>query len=242
MRLPDFLIVGAMKAGSSTLAEYLNMHTDIHMPDHEMHFFNRDINFEQGVGYYSQELMKGAGDSILCVGEKTPTYSCQENCAERIYEALPNVKLVWILREPFSRSFSNFMHAKNGGVETRDFQVAVMEESESIKENIFKGYVERSKYINQIERFLEFFSIEQMYFLKFENLVSDYLRELNLLAEFLGVAPFKGNLSPVHRNKTRLKAGEPCQVASELREKLKKQFEPSNEKLTELTGLDLSDW
>ena len=101
-----FLIVGGMKAGTSSLAQILNQHPKIFIPNQELHYFNKDENYFKGYDFYNKNFKAG-----VLNGEKTPTYSFQENCAERIYKYNKDFKLIWILRNPTDRAISNYYHA-----------------------------------------------------------------------------------------------------------------------------------
>lgn len=275
-RLTDFLIVGAMKAGTWSLVRYLKLHPSIHMPHAELHYFDRDDNFKQETSWYSRMLTEGCDYSkhsdALLIGEKTPTYSYQPNCAERIKETLPNVKLIWIFRNPVERTYSNYLHARGKGAELLNFRDSISKEGERIKNNIFKGYVERSKYVIQVERFLEHFSNEQMHFILFEHLLHNPQAELNRVADFLGVQCFEDDLPQQHANKTfmpifplslwcaRKLAGYNSKLYKALKivnylsprkkpvipmdviQNLESIFEPYNQRLSEITGLDLELW
>jgi hypothetical protein len=203
--LPNFLIVGTMKSGTSTLADYLARSADIHIPNREVHYFNKDANYSKGSSWYSRQLTHGLSandhNENLLFGEKTPTYSYQPNCAERIKETVPNVKLIWIFRDPVRRAFSNYLHARKQGLEPLSFRQSVEREKERVERNIFYGYIERSKYVIQVERFLRLFPISGMHFLLFEDLVNSPHDELDKISEFLGVSKF-GELPTVHSNET----------------------------------------
>ncbi|MGM0598085.1 MAG: sulfotransferase, partial [Myxococcota bacterium] len=147
MILPNFLIVGVMKAGTTTLADYLNAHTSLKISHDEIHFFDRDNNYKKGLKWYSKKLqgfsyylpqsLKISNPEQIYQGEKTPTYSYKKNCAKRIKETLPRVKIIWIFRDPASRAYSNYLHAKRNGGELLEFREAVNREQERIKNNIF---------------------------------------------------------------------------------------------------------
>jgi sulfotransferase family protein len=278
-RLPNFLIVGTMKSGTSTLADYLNQNINIHIAKREIHFFNLDQNYSKGLSWYTEQILQGVMNhnesKNLLIGEKTPAYSYQPNCAERIKLALPNAKLIWIFRDPIKRAFSNYLHAKKQGAELLSFRQCVKKEKERIRENIFKGYVERSKYINQIERFLQYYKLTDMHFLLFEDLIKSPKEELNKIAEFLGVSQFS-NVEHVYSNKTRMpfspvavcltkKVFEPSSkiykvtnrinmklgallphkhftISGDMIDLLEDELNPYNQRLSELTGLNLSSW
>lgn len=69
--VPNFLIVGVMKAGTTTLAYYLNQHPDVFLPDREIHFFDNDKNYARGIQWYEGHFVQACAEQI--VGEKTPT-------------------------------------------------------------------------------------------------------------------------------------------------------------------------
>lgn len=187
-KLPDFLIVGAMKSGTSTLRDHLRRHDEVFIPPGEVHFFNKDERYEErGVSWYRAQFEAARPDQVI--GEKTPTYSYQQNVPARIHAMLPEVQLVWIFREPVSRAYSNYWHAVTEGAEPLPFEEVVRREDEILEQNIWRGYLERSRYIDQVERFLESFDLEQMHFIVFESFVSDPAPELERLCDFIGASP-----------------------------------------------------
>ncbi len=273
--VPDFLIVGTMKSGTTTLADYLSVHPAIWIPEQEVQFFNNERNFARGPGWYSRKLTEGCPpDRIaeMTIGEKTPTYSYQKNCAQRIKDLCPNVKLVWIFRNPVQRTFSNYLHSLKNGSELADFPTAVERELENKNRDRFRNYIERSKYADQVEHFLTLFERDQMHFLVFMHLISQPLEELNKVLRFLGLDEFEAEPPPMASNTTTLPASplsmwvtkkvfgsesKPYRLMRrinylyprpkpkfppELKEKLAREFDASNARLAELTGLDLSIW
>ena len=84
-----FIIVGAQKAGTTTLVKYLNNHPDIHIPNKELNFFTDDANYSKGISWYDNLLTKGNVDHKKVIGEKTPRYSVINNAAERIMRIIP---------------------------------------------------------------------------------------------------------------------------------------------------------
>ncbi|MBT8137181.1 MAG: sulfotransferase [Gammaproteobacteria bacterium] len=114
-RLPDFIIGGAQKAGSTWLAEMLGHHPQLFVPPRELHFFDRDDYFARGEQWYRQFFTEAA-EQQLC-GEKTPDYLLAEKAdgsrmpaAARIREMLPEVKLLFVLRDPVTRAISALRH------------------------------------------------------------------------------------------------------------------------------------
>src|SRR5688572_513820 len=153
--LPSFVIVGAMKSGTTTLGEYLTEHEEIHVPIPEIHFFDLPRNYERGVAWYERQF-EGAGTKRI-VGDKTGTYSYLPEVPPRIARALPHAKLIWIFREPVARTYSNYWHAVSRGNERLDFATAVEREPDRVGRDVFRGYVRRSIYVEQVRRYLDYF-------------------------------------------------------------------------------------
>lgn len=266
----DFIIVGAMKAGTSSLGFHLNSHPDIYLPEKELQFFNDDSKFYMGYNYY-YSLFNPNGEKVL--GEKTPTYSYQENVAERIYDFNPDIKLIWILRSPVDRAYSNYLHAVKNGSELLSFESAVENESERIKTDIWKGYLERSIYIKQVKRYLQWFKIEQMHFVIFEEFKANPEKELKKIFNFLEVDSSKSFYKVEERNKTVMprstislyyarkhfghksfsfkvinkintigKAPGYQKMSKSIRKELDARFIDHNNKLQDVTGLDFKIW
>ena len=268
--LPDFLIVGAMKSGTSTLAHYLRLHDQIFIPARELHFFDKEKNYGRGLQWYKKQFAE-VEDEIV-VGEKTPTYSYKSGMPKRIYQALPDVRLIWIFREPVSRSYSNYWHAVRAGSELLSFEEAVQHEEERRKRHFWKGYVDRSVYIRQVERFKEYFDLKNMHFILFEEFKRNPARILARTFSFLGVEDLPNiGTQNVKRNTTHLPRsilaqymaksifGNTCffrafkrinrrsspgypQMKPEIRRHLKAHFQEPNQRLEELIDKSLSDW
>ncbi len=182
--LPDFLIVGGMKCGTTSLLFYLNQHPSICMPEKELHYFDKDNNYKKGLNWYEDQF-KCKSDKVI--GEKTPTYSYLKKVPKRINESIPEIKLIWIFRDPVKRAYSNYWHAVNNGVEYLSFEEAIKREPERVKQDVFKGYLRRSKYYNQVKNYLEYFDKGQMLFLIAEKLFEAPLEELERVYKFLEI-------------------------------------------------------
>lgn len=270
--LPEFIIVGAMKSGTSTLAHYLDQHPEIYIPDREVHFFYEEGkgHWEEGLQWYKRQFQEASSEQIL--GEKTPTYSYLPGVAERINNALPDVKLIWIFRDPIDRAYSNYWHAVRSGIEPLGFAEAVQREDER---DIWKGYVRRGQYAEQVGRYLDYFDREQMHFSLFGDLKADPRSVLKDLFTFLNVDPgYSDQLNQRARKKiprsrtfrywTKSVLNEVPILRSlafrldrwfnqrsnpgypdmdlKVRRHLQNHFRPYDEQLEEQTGLVLDDW
>lgn len=175
------------------------------MPPREIHFFDDDDHFANGVSWYAKELRKGYSDSDklpLLVGEKTPSYAHNPDCPKRIRRIVPEAKLVWLFREPVKRSFSNYLHERRKGTELRSFRSAVRNEGRRIRNNLSRVYLERSKYALQVERYLDHFDRDQMLFLLFEDLIDEPSRQLDKIAQFLNISRFDLGDATYHANRS----------------------------------------
>ena len=186
-RLPGFLVLGGMKAGTTTLKHYLRQHPQIHFHHTEIHFFEKDELYVLGTEWYANHFTDAATGQI--VGEKTPAYGYSAVAAARIAVELPDVKLVWILRNPVDRAYSNYWHVVNSGEELSSFEDAVHRELDEGLQPPGRAYCARSRYVDQIRTYLQHFPREQMCFLFLEELNADPASELGRLYRFLGVEP-----------------------------------------------------
>lgn len=269
MILPDFLIVGAMKAGSTTLMDYLVSHQEVGIPNEEINYFDKDSNYEKGPSWYSKWFRKFTNHKI--VGEKTPAYCYEPKAVERIYEQNPHMKLVWILRNPVKRTYSNYWHYIRIGKEILSVKECLDNEEERVKKDIYKGYFRRSVYVDQIERYLKFFPIEQMHFIIFEEFIKDPEKGLKDLSNFLQITPAKFTQKPLVSNKgykplsitaeyyarqwfgyglihkfvhnvNKVLGSKYTPIDKELEASLYERFDPENERLEKLLNRDLSFW
>lgn len=272
MRLPDFIIVGAMKAATTSFADDLCRHPMIEMPARELHFFNSEGNFKKGLEYYSSFF-----DTVpphIRAGEKTPSYSYHPLVPQRIAEALPEVKLIWLFREPVSRTYSHYNFFVGRGKEWRTFSHAVKRELNYKEINFIQKYLDRSKYVKQVEKYLQYFPKSQMLFLLYEDYLNNKRRVLDKTFEFLEVATDQYHPpAAVPKNVTYLPRSSFLQwlayrifryrfyrlyalitkwnrkpvsgyksMDRKINTQLKRVFEPYNLQLSQLTGLDLSIW
>ena len=270
MRLPNFIIVGAMKSGTSTLRDLLSLRDDVFIPPGEVHFFTNPQNYARGLEWYASLFESANG--AAAIGEKTPTYSYVPECADRIHQHLPDVKLVWLFRNPVARTYSHYWHSVKNGSERLSFREAIEREPQRIVHDRWRGYQLRSVYHLQVENYLRVFPMEQMHFVVFEQLLKDPQRRVNDLLTFLGIEPVsvvptlpRSNETFIPRSRTvqwlsrRLfgRGTRPSWIVTRfnrrrapgyppmdpaIRARLRERFVEPNRRLAELTGLDLSSW
>jgi hypothetical protein len=185
--LPNFLIIGAMKGGTTSLYRYLSDHPQIFMPSvKEPLFFSS--NWDRGLDWY-ERLFEGAGQ-VAAIGEASTEYTAYPHIPDvpmRVAKLLPEVRLVYIVRHPIERMLSEYHYNLVRGLE-RDPSAdkALLQDS---------TYYNVSCYALQIEQYLEHFSRDQLLVLKSEDLRRDRVRTLGRVYEFLGV---DGTWQPTH--------------------------------------------
>ena len=192
---PDFLIVGAQKAGSTSLYDYMVQHPQIGSARiKEIHFFSRF--YTKGFNWYKSNFPLGIEKKIT--GEATPYYLYHPLSAERIHFHLPNIKLIVVLREPVSRALSHYQHARKHGFENKPIMEALkcdLAKYEEYKkrivegENVFeyqeKSYVTRGYYQQQLDRYYDLFDEKNILILQSTDLFSNSSETTKQAFEFL---------------------------------------------------------
>ena len=180
MSLPDFLIVGAMKCGTSTLQAQLASQQGVFMTTpKEPNFFSDDDVYERGVDWY-RGLFAGAAEGSL-KGEasthytKAPTYP---NCIERMKAVLEPPKIIYMIRNPVDRIVSQYIHEWTMGKTKGDIAAEVAENP------AFEAY---SRYADQIAPYVEWVGAENIYLSSMERLKADGPAELAAVCAFLGL-------------------------------------------------------
>jgi hypothetical protein len=202
MRVPDFIIVGTQKAGTTWLRENLFRHPEVTGSKKQIHFF--DKNYEKGMKWYCSHF-EGMSDG-LCVGEKSTEYfdiNTASVVAERIARDCPNTRIIVVLREPKARAFSALKHTVVMGQELlpADPDALLFEDRKKLASNKSFRYIERGFYARQLEAYFEHIPREQLLVVIFEeDIVADPESGLRRVFSFLGVDPsiVKANQKPVN--------------------------------------------
>tara|TARA_R110002096_G_scaffold16243_3_gene55553 strand:- start:2205 stop:3089 length:885 start_codon:yes stop_codon:yes gene_type:complete len=213
--LPNLLVVGAQKAGTTSLYELLKTHPEFHLPVKEIKFFHRDEHYQKGINWYAQHFKDYTGQKYI--GDFTPDYMAYSWSAERIYKQLgKDIKIIFILRHPVNRAYSQFNFFRMHGVESQyDFKKAIENEEIDLEQNKFTNwytpanYISRSIYTPQIARFLNYFDQKNIHIVIFEELFLQKTKEsIQELEHFLDLNlvqlisnPTKSNASQLPRYK-----------------------------------------
>ena len=181
LHLPDFIIAGAARSGTTWLYCLLEQHPEIYMAKPvrpEPKFFLVDEIYQQGIAYYAHTWFSTVGGKAKVVGEKSTNYLENANVAKRIYQHLPQMKLIFILREPVQRAFSNYLWSRMNGLEDKDFETALSLEAERERNLPEKlryarphAYFSRGLYAQMLRPYFELFSKEQILCLRYEDII-----------------------------------------------------------------------
>jgi Sulfotransferase domain len=186
--LPDFLIIGAMRSGTSSLAWYLRGHPQVCMsPTKEIHFFDR--NFERGIDWYRAHFDCG---SDRARGEATQTYMYDMDTPKRMSTVIPNARLIAVLRDPVDRAYSHYWLNRERGREPLTFSQAVAAEASrlangGLTERFWYSYVDRGRYVHQLKRVVEYFPRDRLHVLLFDDLRDAPIAAYRSICRFLEI-------------------------------------------------------
>ncbi len=203
MKLPNFLIIGAAKAGTSSLYYYLKQHPQIYMsPLKEPKFFafeGDDLNFQgpanNNIKKFSvnslekyQQLFTGVTEETA-IGEASPIYFEHPKAAQRIKSYIPDVKIIAVIRHPAERAFSAFSHLVREGYETLSFEEALQKEAERINQKWIPlfYYKQIGFYYTHLKRYFELFEREQIKIYLYEELAANSIDVIQDIFDFLNV-------------------------------------------------------
>lgn len=185
--LPDFLIIGAMRSGTTSLAVNLGNHPEIFIPpEKEVRFFDR--HFDEGMPWYEDRFARAPAGAI--VGEASPGYMYHHSARERMAEALPDARLVAILREPVERAYSHYWLNRSLGIEPLSFAQAVDREpirlANGERPDAF-GYLARGRFLAQLQAVCEHYERDRLLVLLFDDLQGDPGGTYRRTCAFLGI-------------------------------------------------------
>ncbi len=201
MVLPNFIVVGSQRSGSTYLHNLLMQHPEVYLPENkELQYFSDKYYKFQKVDLQVYSSFFSDYREQKAIGEITPSYMFHEWVPELLYKHLGSIKLIFLLRNPIDRAYSHYWHEVSKKREWFTFEEAVKKEKERIstdycnKKN--KSYVERGFYGKQLSNFLNYFRKENMLILFSEDLYKDPKTVLKQICMFLGIDPnFNFNFS-----------------------------------------------
>jgi len=254
--LPDFLIIGAARSGTTSLYEYLTQHPSV-IPGvgKEVYFF--DKKYDQGINWYKSFFPTKISKSRLekklkrnCItGEATPRYLYHPYTPKRVFDLIPNVKLIVLLRNPIDRAYSHYQMEVDHGHENLSFEEAIEKEESRVKheielmnnnENYYsvefyrKSYLTRGIYVTQLKNWFKFFPRNQFLIIKSEDFYSNTPYVYNTVLKFLELPEFK------LQHYKQFKMRQYSSMTNKIRKKLSDYFAPYNKELYKLIGINFN--
>lgn len=243
--LPDFLVIGAQKAGTTALYAYLRWHPAIAGPFwKEVSFFDR--HWARGEGWYRGQFPLRKDGRL--VGEASPSYVFHPLAPERVFSLVPDVRLIVLLREPGDRAYSHYQHEVALGREPLSFEDALEAEDDRLRGEVerLRGdpkafsfawwnhtYASRGLYADQLERWFELFPRGQVLALTTEELGARPGETYASVLSFLGAPPHALDSYP------RVFDRDYPPMRDETREVLTARFAEPNRRLEQLLGRPL---
>jgi len=252
--LPDFLILGAQKAGTTALYAYVREHPAIAGPPwKEVSFFDR--HYARGAAWYRGNFpnrlylrrMQARAGATPLVGEASPSYLFHPSAPERVARLVPEARLVALVRNPIDRALSHYHHEVALGRESLSFEDALAAEDERMQGELERmrdpryfshawwnyTYAARGLYAEQLDRWLERFPRERLLILPSEDLLEQPRETYARVLDFLG--------APAHElvSYPQIFKREYAQMESRTREELRERFAEPNRRLYKLLGRDL---
>jgi hypothetical protein len=251
--LPDFLIVGEAKCGTTSLYDDIVRHPAVlEAAVKEVHFF--DLRFRRGLDWYRSQfplewrMRKDRGKARLRTGEASPYYMFHPHAPARIRQALPNVKLIAMLRNPVERAYSQYQHEFRKGREPLpSFAEAVEREPERLRgerermladehynstDHRRHAYVARGVYVDSLAPLSRLFAPEQLLVVKSEDYFAAPEATVRRVTAFLELPAWE---PPTFARKN---VGTYAPIDSTLRRRLADYFAPHNARLYDFLEVD----
>jgi hypothetical protein len=249
-RLPDFIIAGAPRSGTTWLYMLAQRHPRLAMAEPmvpEPKFFLVDEIWRRGTEYYSSNWFEQLPAGRI-LGEKSANYLESPVVVERIHCALPQVKLIFLLRNPVDRAYSNYLWSRQNGVEVETFERALALEEQRERELSTRlryarphAYFSRGLYAQHLARFFDYFPREQVLVLRHEDIMvrPDYIAAV--FQSFLGVTEVPGLARGLGRiNATKIPSAEPFPEA--VKRRLAERYRAANANLATLLACNFDAW
>jgi hypothetical protein len=246
--MPDFVIIGAQKCGTTFLYHLLGQHPHVRpAAKKEIHYF--DHHFGKGIDWYRSHfpLPKRKKGRRSITGESSPYYLFHPHAARRMAQVVPEARLIALLRNPADRAYSHYQQELGRGHETLTFEEAIAAEETRLhgeRDRMLEdehyasfnhqnfSYLSRSIYVDQLAEWSRFFGRDQMLVLKSEDVFDRTAYALKPVLDFLGLPDWEPEASAPC-----LKGSYPP-MDSTTRQRLRDYFEPHNRRLYEYLGVD----
>ena len=247
---PSFVILGAQRAGTTTLYRVLSEHPAVARPTVSKGIGYFDLNYHRGTRWYAghfplARLARRRHGPDAVTFETSGYYLFHPLVPERIARDLPGVRVVVMVREPVERAYSAHRHELARGFETEEFEQAVALEEERLAGEVERivadptyesfhhrhhGYLARSRYSEQVEHFIDALGPDRVYVVDADAFFIDPDAEFDRLRAWLGLPEWK----PEKVEQWNARPRSPMDPA--LRERLERHFEPYDARLAEQMG------
>jgi tetratricopeptide (TPR) repeat protein len=236
VKIPNFIIIGSQRCGTTSLYTYLAQHPQILTPiKKEMDFFS--WHFDRGIDWYLAHFPPMPVGEQFLTGEASPSYFDSLEAPERLYRAFPEVKLVVLLRNPVDRAISQFYRLTDLNWEVRSFDRAISDEIARLAQNPAYiigeepgNYLARGRYIEFIKNWLDFFPKEQLLILRSEDFYAGTATTVKQVLEFLDLPEYQ---LPEYQNAN---PGSYQPISDSVRDRLSDYFRPYNQELEDYLG------
>lgn len=248
--LPDFLIIGTQRGGTSSLYKYLSSHPSVipSLRKETEYFAGR---YALGLDWYRANFPRIDRNSqaTRLTFEATPDYMLHPLAASRAHELIPDAKLIALIREPVQRALSHHRHMTRLGFEQLDFEDAVDAEQERYSEDLERlesdpfhrptqlmrySYLLRGHYADHLEPWIDEYGRDRLLVVQSDRFYSNTAHALGEIQEFVGL-PVS---IPTDLSNYSVVTGPPEPLDPTLEERLVDYFRPHNEKLEKLLGID----
>lgn len=246
-RLPDFLLIGIQKAGTTSLFNYLAQHPAIESPlRKEVHYF--DVRYERGERWYRAHFPPESTIGRTLTGEASPAYLFYPGVEHRVAALVPEAKFIVLLRDPVRRAYSHYQQSCRKGFERLSFADAMAAEAKRLAEPgepllrdrvsgtvalRKQSYLIRGHYADQLRKWFAVFPRERFLILKSEAMFADPQATCDRVFEFLGLPPYSLRSVEIHNE------GDYDRERLPYEDELRAHFAPLNAELAELIGEDM---
>jgi sulfotransferase family protein len=253
--LPDYLIIGAQRAGTTSLHRYLVQHPGVRtmLRTKGVHFF--DTNYGRGMDWYASRFptklyawyVANRHGIELVTGEASPYYLFHPHVPYRVAEHLPKAKMIVLLRDPVQRAYSGYQHEVGRGFETLSFEEAIEAEPQRLAGEVERmraeplynsfahqhhSYLARGRYHEQLATWRSLFPDEQLLVLSSERFFAEPDRAFRRVLDFLELPAFTPAAYETHNARDYRQMGEP------VRARLVEHYREPNQRLYQTLGED----
>ena len=248
--LPSYFIVGTKRGGTTSLSAYLHQHPNVMQPLVEKGCRYFDVNYDRGWEWFLQN-MPPARDADRSeaetgvrplVGESSPYYSFLPEAPQRIADAIPDARLLFIVRDPVIRAWSHFNYETSLGYESLPIHDALDAEPDRLANpnpeerataHRHQAYLARGHYADQITHMHESFPEEQLLVVRSESLFEEPEATMDEVHRFLGIPSHDGDYRTVK------KANSYEAIPDDVRERLANYYRVPNARLYDLVDRDM---